>query len=114
MVAIVAGFCGIAHFLRHFDDPLAIVVVSNDASIVFTQETALLLTGSALRQAGLEPIEPEPAYSGPEKFVGRNSLRPADSVSVIWLARGGSYPRYTVRLERKASHVTARVTENWL
>ena len=106
----------LVHCVRHFDDPFAVVVVSEDSGVALTQETVLALTRSALLQAGLEPLSPVPAYGNdgdPERFIGRNRLRPNDRVGVTWNVRGSSYPTYTVRLEREASSVKASVYENW-
>ena len=113
--AAVGG--GLLYILRHFDDPVIVVVVSDDATIVLTQDMALELSAAALRQAGLEPVRPEAAYGNdddPDRFIGRNALGPEDRVSVIWYARGGSYPTYTVTLERGESSIIASIGENWL
>jgi hypothetical protein len=113
-VAIIGGF---VYFLQHFDDPYAILKISDDSAIAFTQDVVLELTEKALRQIDLTPIRPEPAYGDdddPEPFVGRNALRPNDWASVIWSVHGGSYPTYTVDLERTPTHITATISENWL
>ena len=115
-VAVISVICCIAHFVWHVDDPVAVVVVSDDATIEFTQETALALTASALRKVGLEPVSPK-SYGragDPEPFVGRNALPPKDEVSVLWNVRGGSYPSCTVTLEREQSSVSATISEHWL
>jgi len=108
VIAIIFYF---AQFVLHFDDPLATLTISNDSTVVFSQDAVLELTSAALRQVGLEPIEPKPYGNG---FIGRNSLRPDDEVSVIWSVLGGSYPSYTVRLSREKHGIKATVGENWL
>src|SRR5262245_29162842 len=85
-MTVVAAVAGAVHFVRHFDDPLATIAVSSDTTVVFTRDVALELTAAALRRVGLEPMDPQPYTSNeqdPERFVGRNSLRPRDDVSVI-------------------------------
>jgi hypothetical protein len=108
---------GITYRALHFDDPFAKLAISADTTIVFTQEIVLELSAAALRQAGLEPLNPQPYKHDEhdvERFMGRNGMRPSDSASVIWNVRGGSYPSYTVRLERGSSQITATISENWL
>jgi hypothetical protein len=116
-VAVVAVLATAASFFIHFDDPFAVVTLPDNPATPFTQDAALELTASALRLAGLEPIRPEPAYGrdgDPERFIGRNTLRPEDLVSVIWNVRGGSYSAYTVTLDRTPTQIRATISENRL
>ncbi len=116
LVTLVAVVCVAIYSVLHIDDPYAVIEVSNDPTIDLTQDVALELTERALRLAGLEPIRPEPYRdeNDPERYVGRNGSRPKDELSVIWAVRGGSFPTYTVRLERTPTGIVARVGEDWL
>lgn len=117
LVAAMSFVGCIAYGLAHFDDPLAVVTVSEDPKVAITPEVALELTAQALRQAGLEPLDPQPYQHGShglERFLGHNSLHPDDQVSVIWRAKGGRYDRYTVRLTRTSTAIMASISENWL
>ena len=99
-VAIASLAGGVFYFLAHIDDPYATVLVTKDTSIVLTDQVAIDLTASALRTARLAPVR--------HWYIGRNTLRPNDSVSVHWNVRKGEHiPSYGVRLEREADGVRA-------
>ena len=111
IVAIVAATLFAVHFVLHIDDPLATVVVSEDAKIEFTPAAVFELTTAALRQAGIEPVRPMNAFGDdatPESVIGRNVLKSNDDVTVVWTARN-SDAYYTVNLERTPSNIIARV-----
>jgi len=117
LVAAISFVGCIVYGLAHFDDPLAVVTVSKDPKVVLTPDVALELTAHALRQAGLEPLDPQPyrhGSQGSDRFLGRNSLHPDDQLSVIWRAKGGHYDQYTVRLTRTSTAIVASISENWL
>jgi hypothetical protein len=109
MLIIAAVVFTAVHLLLRLDDPIAVVIVSDDPQMELTNDAALELTAEALRNAGLEPIRPIPLYSGPEPAVGRNAIRPADRVVVGWYVNDGRQGSYSVSLERDASSVVAEI-----
>ncbi|MGD9634784.1 MAG: hypothetical protein AB7G28_22220 [Pirellulales bacterium] len=117
LVAVVSLVSGVVYSLAHFGDPLTVVTVSDDPKTLLSADNVLGLTSAALRQAGLEPLAPQPYQhdgQGLERFLGRNALRPNDQVSVIWRAKGGRYHQYTVRLTRTSTVILASISESWL
>ena len=87
LVAAASFVCGAIYSLSHFDDPLAIIVVSDNPAIALTQETALQLTADACAMPGWNrSMRSRTRHDAnyPERFLGRNSLHPDDQVSVIW------------------------------
>lgn len=111
-MAALAAVLWVLRSIARLDDPLATIVVSADAQMVFTAAAAIELTKTALRQAEFEPVRPVLAYgddaTDPESFVGRNVLRPDSEATVIWNVRNNSAV-YGVRLDRTSTNIIAQV-----
>lgn len=117
LVACLCVVFAFAYRVLHFDDPFARIVLVVDPETQLTQDIALELTSKALREAGLVPVEPVPAFGqeeDDERFLGRNAIKPNDQVSIIWEVSGGSYRSYTVRLQRTPTHFMAEISAGWL
>ena len=115
LVAIVACVICLVQGLRNFDGPLATVRVSEDAALELTDEVAISLSESALREIDFDPVRPILSYGSPDNMyvVGRNAV---DSyrITISWEVRGQEYPDYTVRINRDGDGITAAIYKNWL
>ena len=115
VILAVACITWIVTSIRNIDWPLASVVVSSNQGIELTDEVALALCESALKQLDFEVIGPVPAFgdANAPAFVGRNSIS-QDRVTTIWEIANQKYSDYTVRLERNEQGIVASIYANWL
>src|SRR5262249_24143289 len=105
-ILIVSLLSGALYYVAHFADPLATVVVSDDAAITFSDDSVLELTASALRKAGYTPVAPlGNGAADMQPDIGRI---PDDDVivKVQWSCKTRTV---TVELERTPSNITARI-----
>lgn len=115
LLTIVAFFVLVIQGIRNFDGPFATVLVSDDHALELTNELAISLSESALRNIDVEPIRPIPSYGPAEAMhsVGRN-VGDSDRITIVWEIRGQQYSDCTVRLNRSENGITASIYKNWL
>ena len=115
LVTIVAFFVFVIQGIRNFDGLFATVLVSDELALELTDEVAISLSESALRNIDIEPIRPIPSYGPPEAMysVGRNA-GDSDRITIVWEIRGQQYPDCTVRLNRSENGIVASIYKNWL
>ena len=115
LIAIAACVIAAVQGIRNFDGPFATVRVSQDVAFELTDEAAISLTESALRQIEFDPVRPIPSYGSTNAMyvVGRNAAD-SDRITIIWEVRGQDYADYTVRLNRDDDGIIATIYKNWL
>lgn len=115
LIAIVACVSFAVQGIRNLDGPIATVRVSQDPGLELTDDTAIALSQSALRDINFVPVRPIPSYGPPNKLhvVGRNAVD-SDRITISWEVEGQECPDYTVRLNRDDNGIIAAIYKNWL